>query len=227
MRAGGEHVDEDRRHALTTALLACGVVGGPGFLVVALVAGARRLDYLPLHQPVSMLSLGTAGWVQIANFIVTGLLMIACAAGLRRAIRSGPGATWGPLLIGIYGFGLLAAGVFTADPSYGYPPGAALGPASSPTLEGRLHDLAGFVVFGPLTVASFVLARRFAWSRRRAWTVISLFAGLAMPAFIAAAFHAWASGGAMNFGGVFQRLAVATGWVWVGSLALDTILNRR
>lgn len=216
-------MSDDRGHTLTTSLLTGGVVGGVAFLVVAFVAGALRQDYLPLHQPVSMLSLGAGGWIQIANFIVTGLLMVACAVGLRRALRSGQGSTWGPLLIGVYGVGLIGAGVFSADPSYGYPPGAALGPAASPTLPGTLHDLAGFVVFGPLTAACFVFARRFAQHGRRRWAAYSFLTGLALPVFVAGAFNAWASGTADNFGGVFQRLAVGAGWAWIALVAASVI----
>ena len=41
-------------------------------------------------------------------------------------LHSGRGATWGPLLLGVYGLGLIAAGVFATDPALGYPPGAPL-----------------------------------------------------------------------------------------------------
>jgi hypothetical protein len=216
-----------REDALTTALLVGGVAGGWGFLGVAFAAGALREDYSALHQPVSMLSLGPGGWVQIANFVVSGLLMVACAVGLRRALRSGRGRTWGPLLIGVYGFGLVGAGAFSADPSYGYPPGAALGPAASYSVHGMLHEVAGFVVFGPLTGACFVFARRFAaQAGRRGWAIYSFLTGLAMPVFIAGAFNAWSSGMAANFGGVFQRLALAAGWAWISLLALSVIREK-
>src|SRR6185295_9278006 len=70
-------MQQDDANALTAGLLACGVVGGVGFLAAALAEGAIRSNYSALHQPVSILSLGDAGWIQIANFVVTGLLMIA------------------------------------------------------------------------------------------------------------------------------------------------------
>jgi len=52
------------------------------------------------------------------------------------------------------------------------------------------------------------------------WAVYSLLTGLAIPAFIAAAFNAWSSGIAANFGGLFQRMALAAGCVWISLLAL-------
>jgi hypothetical protein len=225
--AGGGEVTL-REDALTTALLASGIVGGVGFPGIMLAAGALREGYSALHQPVSMLSLEAGGWVQIANFAVTGLLMVACAVGLRRALGSGRGAMWGPLLIGIYGVGLVGAGVFSADPSFGYPPGAPLGPAASFSVHGRLHEVASYMVFGPLMAACFVFARRFAAEPgRRGWAAYSILTGLALPVFIAVAFNAWSSGSAANFGGVFQRMAIITGWGWIALVALRTLRERR
>jgi hypothetical protein len=213
---------------LTTALLRCGVVGGVGFPTIMLAAGAVREHYSALHQPGSLLSLGAGGWVQIANFITTGMLMIACAVGVRRALPSRRVGSWGSLLISIYGLGLVAAGAFSADPSYGYPPGAPLGPAASLSVHGMLHEVASVMVFGPLTAACFVFARQSGPQRRRGvWTIYSVLTGVAIPVFIAGAINAWSSGNAMNFGGVFQRLAIIAGWLWISLLALRLIRDRR
>ena len=211
----------DKTHALTRWLLACGALGGFGFIAVFLIAGAIRPHYDPLYQPVSALSLSGGGWVQIANFVVTGLLMLACALGLRRALSSGRGATWGPILIGMFGLGLVGAGVFVTDPGFGYPPGAPSGVPATASLHGTLHTLVSLVVFVSVSIACFVFARRFsAQPRSRIWAVYSFFTGLAVPAFIVASSVAWFSGGP---GGLFQRLSISAGWVWVGLLAIRTI----
>src|SRR5260370_25885464 len=73
------------------------------------------------------MSNGSLGWIQIANFLVTGAMVIACGIGMRRALTGGRSALWGPLLIGVYGLGLIAAGIFVADPVYRFPPGTAPG----------------------------------------------------------------------------------------------------
>ena len=86
----------------TRTLLACGVIGGPLFVATFLVEGATRANYDPLRHPVSSLALGDSGWVQGANFIVTGLLTLAFAAGLWRALQPGKGSTLGPLLVGVW-----------------------------------------------------------------------------------------------------------------------------
>ena len=209
----------DKTHALTRWLLACGALGGFGFIAVFLIAGAIRPHYDPRYQPVSALSLSGGGWVQIANFVVTGLLMLACALGLRRALASGRGATWGPILIGVFGLGLVGAGVFVTDPGFGYPPGAPSGVPATASLHGTLHNLVSLVVFVSVSIACFVL-RFSAQPRSRIWAVYSFITGLAVPAFLVASSVAWFSGGP---GGLFQRLSISAGWVWVGLLAIRTI----
>ena len=215
----------DRTDALTRGLLACGALGGFGFIAVFLIAGAIRPHYDPLYQPVSALSLSGGGWVQIANFVVTGLLMLACALGLRRALFSGRGATWGPILISIYGLGLVSAGVFVTDPGFGYPPGAPSAVPATASLHGTLHTLVSLVVFVSVSIACFVFARRFsAPPRSRIWAIYSFLTGLAVPAFIVASSVAWFSGGP---GGLFQRLSISAGWVWVGLLSIRSIRGLR
>jgi hypothetical protein len=66
------------------ALLVCGVIAGPLFIVGFLIEGALTPDYDPLRHPVSSLALGPFGWTQTANFMIAGLLTLAFAIGLIR-----------------------------------------------------------------------------------------------------------------------------------------------
>jgi len=95
---------------LTRAFLACGVVAGPLFVLVALLQVLFRDGFDLSRHPLSLLSLGEWGWIQISNFVVGGLLAIGFAIGLRRVLRPGRRATWAPLLVGGYGLGLIAGG---------------------------------------------------------------------------------------------------------------------
>ena len=60
-------------------LLACGVALGPLFYVVVVAQIVTRTGFDISRHPLSLLSLGDAGWIQITNFILTGLLAIACS----------------------------------------------------------------------------------------------------------------------------------------------------
>ena len=58
----------------------------------------------------------------MSSFVLTGLLFILGAFGMRSATRGSRGGTWGSLLVGVFGGGMAAAGVFIADPGLGFPP---------------------------------------------------------------------------------------------------------
>ncbi|QRP47547.1 DUF998 domain-containing protein [Amycolatopsis sp. FDAARGOS 1241] len=95
----------------TRTLRACGLAAGPVYVATALAQALTREGFDPLHDDVSYLALGPLGWIQITNFVVTGLLTIAAAAGLRRTQGRRPA-----ILITAFGAGLIAAGIFAADP---------------------------------------------------------------------------------------------------------------
>lgn len=68
-------------------LLTCGAIAGPLFIGTVLIQDYVRPGVRPREQPLSLLTLGNLGWIQIAAVVVTGLLYIAGAAGLRRALH--------------------------------------------------------------------------------------------------------------------------------------------
>ena len=132
---------DEKSTVMTKALLACGAIAGPLFIVAFLFEGATRANYDSLRHPVSSLALGDYGWVQSANFVVAGLLTLAFFVGLRRTPVQGKGSTWGPLLVGVWAVGLLGAGVFVTDPV-------------SATLPGLPTDSPGTVGTAPSTTSS-------------------------------------------------------------------------
>lgn len=156
----------------TKTLLVCGAIAGRLFVTLFLVEGAVRPEYNPLRHPVSSLALGDLGWVQTVNFLVAGLLMLAFAVGLRRALRPLEGSTWGSLLVGASAIGLLGAGVFVADPIDGYPPGA-LDRSLHSSLHGVLHDPFSALVFLGPPAAGLVFGRWFAARGERSWAISS------------------------------------------------------
>jgi hypothetical protein len=84
-----------RRDVKTKVLLVCGAIAGPLFTLAWIVEGATRANYNPLRHPISSRSISDAGWTQVTTFIVTGLLMLAFAFGLRRVPQVRAGSTWG------------------------------------------------------------------------------------------------------------------------------------
>src|SRR5262249_4090281 len=116
---------------LNKLLLACGVVAGSLFMVVALVQSFTRPGFDLRRHAISMLSLGDLGWIQVTDFVVSGLLFLMFAVGVRRVLHPGRAGTWGPLLLCSFGAGLVIAGIFSTDPALGFPPGAPAGMPST------------------------------------------------------------------------------------------------
>ena len=161
-----EHTSVHQTTKLTIGLLACGVVAGPLFAVVGLTQAFTRPGFDLTRHALSLLSNGDLGWIQICNFLLTGLLFVACAVGMRQVMRGSRGGTWGPRLIAVLGVGLICAAFFRADPGLGFPPGT---PADANTLSwhGMVHLMVGTVSFLSLIAACFVFARRFVAQRLR------------------------------------------------------------
>lgn len=201
------------------ALLACGAVGPPLFVVMFLIEGATRPGYRVMEHPVSSLALGEFGWVQVANFLVTGVLILAFAVGLRPALRRHGGGIWAPLLIGVVGVGLIGAGVFVTDPLNGYPPGTPILPQL--TTHGILHDAFSVPVFVALPIACFVVAYRFAVRGRKGWASYCVGTAVAfLTGFVLASEGFSQNPTFMSVGGLLQRLTLVIGWAWLTALAI-------
>jgi len=211
-------VSQANSSRLTRGLLACGVAAGPVYIGVALIQAFTRPGFDILRHDVSLLSNGDLGWIQIANFLVSGLLTMACALGMRRALQSGPASGWGALLVGVYGLGLIGAGIFTADPAQGFPPGATSQP-SAISWHGLLHFVSAAPAFLALIAACFLFARRFARAGERKWATFSVLTGISFFA----GFSGIASGSGQSWIIICFWIALVLVWVWLALVALRLI----
>jgi hypothetical protein len=198
----------------TTRLLTLGAAAGPWYLAVGLAQVLTREGFDVRRHALSQLSNGDLGWIQIVNFLVSGALVIAGAIGARRLLRGTRGGTWGPLLLGIYGLGLLGAAIFSADPGRGFPPGSPETTALS--RSGLLHFVFGGVGFYALIGACVVFARRFARQRRRFLAIYSIVTAVGFFA----SFAAIASGSTAAIAMLAFYAAVTWIWIWHSVLLL-------
>ncbi|MEU3170052.1 DUF998 domain-containing protein [Streptosporangium sp. NPDC006930] len=147
-------------------LLLAGALAGPVFFTSAAVQMLTREGFDITRHPISQLSTGDLGWIQIATFVLAGLGGLALAGGVGRTLTEGIGRRALPILIGVFGAGMIAAGVFTMDPENGFPAGTSDGPVAQMSWHGITHSVAAAVSFTALAIAAVVLAVRCA--RRRA-----------------------------------------------------------
>ena len=203
----------------TAALLACGVVAGPLFIAVSLIQMPLREGFDLTRHALSMLSLGEWGWIQIANFIVAGLLALASAIGMRRALHGERAGTWGSVLIGVAGVCMVAAGIFRTDPSFGFPAGAPAGTPDSWSWHSILHGVSFFTLFVSLTAACFVFVRRFVGLKQKAWSTYSTLSGVAAPALVVLGMTV------PGTTGIAFAIAAAVIWGWVALIAAHLVLD--
>jgi hypothetical membrane protein len=207
----------DRRGSLSTfvnsternrQLLTCGVVAGALFIGLNTIQILTRPGFDLRRLAISVLALGDFGWVQVSNFILTGLLTIVFAVGVRETFKGGRAGTFGPILIAANGVALIIGGLFTTDAGLGFPPGS---PDTIPdplSWHAQVHSFSFFLAVISIVLASLVLARRFAGLRQWHWVAFCAVTAAAVPALIV---FGMAN---LNMVGVafFAMAIVMTGW---------------
>lgn len=193
---------------MTRRLLLAGTIAGPWYLIVGFGQAFLREGFDVRRHALSQLSQGEYGWIQVANFLIAAVLVMAGAAGVRQGLRGQRGGTWGPLLLGVYGLGLLGAGIFPAEPGNGFPPGSET-QATPMSTDGLLHFVFGGLGFYALTGACFVVARRFMGSGERGLAWYSALSGV----LFFGSFAAIASGPPSP--AVMLMFYAAVTWIWI------------
>ena len=206
----------------TSRLLACGIAGPIVFIGGFLAIGATRRDYDPMRHFVSLLSLTSEGWSMIAVFVVSGILVVATAIGLRRTLASGTGGRWIPLGVGLAGAGLIVAGLFPTDAVQGYPPGAPTVMPSSASPTAAVHLVAALLIFLMLPVAAWVAARRLRAEERTAAAVGSAACGILMlVANAVTSAQPGTAGLVPGVAGLLQRVSLIAGFAWLAWYSFD------
>lgn len=195
--------------ASTRALLGCAALAFPLWGAVSLIQAATRRPYNITRHPLSILSNGTLGWIQITNFVLCGALALIGATGLRRTLSGAPGGRWIPRLVAIAGAGMIAAGAFRMDPGNGFPAGAPTGTPATMSWHSALHMVSGTVSFAAIIAACFVLGRHFGHAGDRARSRISRVAAVV---FILG--DGWAMTGG-TWGSLTLAVGALTGMIWV------------
>jgi hypothetical membrane protein len=179
------------RTVSTTRLLALGGAIGPLIFVVACtIAGFLRPGYSPLHQAISDLGVGSLAWLLNVPLIMMGLLLIACSAGILRALGPALGDPWRWVcsgLLALPGLGFAWAAIFTEAPA-----------------TVTLHWVVGMPLIAIGSIAGFLITG-IRMRRLDSWRGIgtySIAAGVASLALIMIMFGTWTLG----IGGLTERV---------------------
>jgi hypothetical protein len=200
---------------VTDALLLTGLAAAVLFVMVLVIEGALRPGYDPIYHTGSELELGARGWIQRTNFIIMSAGMFAFAAGVQRSLDS----TSGPLLLAVFGSGLIIAGVFPPDPVRGYPPGAPIDREAALSRGAKIHDVSGPIMFLALLAASVALANQLGggW---RLYTMLTAGIGFVLTVWTAVAYQKDAANT-----GLVQRGLIIVYWSWIVALAIHLLAD--
>ena len=194
----------------TRRLVLAGLVGPPLFAVVVVVVTALEWDFLhrvgwtaglfdnPDPPWPSSTALGRYGFLQILNFILLGVSILALAAALFRLLNVR--RKIGPSLLVVLGASLLAS-AFRAD--YGM-----VGGGGPNTWNGTAHA-AAFTFLIPATFLS-MLALAVQFRRDERWRSLSLYSLLAAAVALASIVVSLAGGGNLFF---YIFLATLLAWL--------------
>jgi hypothetical protein len=208
-----------------------GIVGPILFVLAFTIDGFFTPGYNPMTDVVSFLELGSTGWIQSLNFIITGLFLMLFALGYFLWMRPGSGRAWLIVtagLIALSGVGLVMAGPFLPDP-----------PGTMPfSLHGILHTVAFTMVFLPLGLACLVIGGKFirtpGWRLHGGYSLVaglfpifaalgSLFSSFVTSSASSAAVSATSSQFAV--GGLVNRVLIIVAFAWYVILASRLLLR--
>ncbi|MFJ9552805.1 DUF998 domain-containing protein [Nocardiopsis sp. NPDC101807] len=202
-----------RTSGSTRLLLGAVIASAPLWTAVSLAQAATREGFDLTRHPLSMLSNGSLGWLQIANFALAGALAVAGAFGLRRVLRGAPGGSWIPGLVLVYGTGMIAAGAFVMDPAAGFPSGTPLDAPAALSGHAIGHMVAGTVSFSALIAACYVLGHHFSRGGLRGTAAASRVAGTALLLG-----NGWAMTGGQG-GSLTLAVGAVTAMLWLSLVA--------
>lgn len=210
-----------------------GIIGSFFFVLVYTIAGFLAPGYSAMREVISFLELGPTGWIQILNFILTGLLFVLFAWGVRLGMRPWRASGWlvvMTVMIALSGVGLIMAGLFPPDP-----PGTI-----QLSLRGNLHAISFTVAFLGLgiacLVASGIFLRTAGWRLHGAYSLLSglfpIFAALGnlYGIFVAAnasSLAVSATSSQLANGGLINRILVIVGFAWYVILASRMLIQSR
>jgi Protein of unknown function (DUF998) len=204
----------DRGAAVTRSLLGYGVVVGPFYLTVGLIQALVRDGFDLARHSLSVLTNGPGGWVQTANFVLSGLMLLAAAVGFARV----PVPRLRPvgICLGAFGLSMIVAAGFPADPMDGFPPGTPEGIPASISTTGLVHFAAGAIGFMSLAASCLFAARAMSGLNPSSLArlsavcgvaiILGFFSGAVLPSVVGPVLGIWFS--------------VIVGWAWLAIMSV-------
>lgn len=207
------------KESLTAFATRAGMIGPVLFIAIFTLAGSLSPGHSPARMPVSALSLGSTGWLQILNFIQLGICTILFGLVLFEEERRNHRAAVGPILWMVLGICLFLSGPFVMDA-----PDAA---RNQWTTHGWIHQILGAIFFTLAPIVCFLYAFKTSslanQKSSRTWSlVIGCIFVLCIVAMKMAQLQALDSFLTPWFG-IYQRIALISFLSWMFKMAMETM----
>jgi hypothetical membrane protein len=187
-----------------------GIIGSILFIAVFTIEGLMRQNYDAFRMYISELALGPRGWIQIANFIIFGILLLVFTLSLANKFKGKRESKIGQALIAIIGINFILAGVFVIDPS------------AEKSLNGIIHNVSSALIFFLASISCFIFFHLFRedpkWKNLSWWTLTT---GIAILVLIVLMEMDGTS--LSEWPGAIQRIAAITGLFWIFTFALKVL----
>lgn len=195
-----------RLSPLTSTVALVAMVAPASFFAVMMIFGFVTPDYDWVARAGSELSIGSLGWIMIANFIIFGVVELALALAVGRVIADGVSGWLATVGVGLLGAAFVTAGACVTDPAKLV--------SGAHTWHGIVHAFMAVVIF---FIATPLAALATAWRLRgrRAFAVYCVIAGVGTPALLIVTS---ASGSLL---GLLERITIAFALAWLTSLAVS------
>ena len=195
-----------------------GIIAPAFFVTVFTLEGALRPGYNWLSTFVSALSLGPRGWIQMANFVIFGLLMFLFTRRIATEFPSGKASRGGLILLTIISVCYFLSGPFVMDPT-----GT---PLAQATVHGTLHGILGAIAFTLMPISIFVYLRRFRidpnWQPFQGWTIaLGTLSALGVVLLTASTKFPSLQDSFLPWLGLIQRTAIVPFMIWIFLFAVN------
>ena len=193
-----------------------GIIGPLLFITIFTIEGFLRPGYNMVSMYISELSFGPRGWIQIINFIITGVLLLLFARAITTEFPEGKASRAGPILFYIIAIFLLSSGPLVMDPRNT--------PVDQLTWHGIIHGILGALVFVIFAIICFVYLRRFRedpkWESYKWWTLVSGLIITVAIVLLSVADKMTIPNIFTPPAGIIQRMIIIPAMIWIFSLAL-------
>jgi len=187
------------------------------FCILLNISGSLNQTYDPIRQSISVLALGTAGWLHITNMLLSGIAIFCFALALHLDIGSYKGSRLVLTFLLIMGLGDIVGAIFMTDL-----------PDQTISLHGFLHQVGTGTAISMFPIAAiilwYLLKPDLKWHKFSIYTLVSgiVVMGLEIGRQVSVPTH-WLD----PIFGLYVRILLAVLFLWIEVISINLLVAFR